>query len=323
MTKAIITGICGQDGAYLAKLLLDKGHKVIGLARRNSSRKNLEYLGIDKDIDVTDCDITDYYHVSGIISQQKPDVVYNLAAQSHVGISFSNPMVTCQVNYGGFLNILMSCRRFAPECKIYQAGTSEMFGYAADTVANEQTPFAPMSPYAISKVAAHWAGVNARYEANQFVSNGILFNHESPLRGDDFVTKKICNYIKKGDFSIPLQLGNINSVRDWGHARDYVEAMYMMMELDIASDFVIATGQNLSVRDFLSRAFSHAGHELRFEGDYLLEKGFVGDKCVFKISEKYYRPNDLKYLKGNASRAKKILGWEPKTTIDELIKEMI
>lgn len=327
MRTAIVTGVYGQDGAYLAELLLKEGYKVTGWGRRNSSREGLDKLGIRGHLEHVEIDICDPHHVSDEIYRTKPDEIYNLAAQSHVGLSFKNPMATCQVNYGGYLNILLSARKFLPECKIYQAGTSEMFGYSADTIANEQTPFAPMSPYAIAKVASHWAGVNARYEANQFVCNGVLFNHESPLRGNDFVTKKITNFVRMldGNNHEPgvLYLGNLDSSRDWGHAADYVKAMYLMMQLDAPDDFVIATGRTMTIRNFVECAFKTIGKEITFEGAGLEERGYVDGHLRVAISEQFYRPNELKFLKGNSKRARLLLGWEPTTTVEQLIGEMI
>lgn len=317
MKTAIITGVCGQSGAYLAKLLLEKNYRVIGWARRNSSKAGLEYLGIADSVEVVDVDICDPYHVRNEISRAQPDEIYNLAAQSHVGQSFKNPMQTCAVNYGGYLNVLLSARQLVPLCKIYQAGTSEMFGYSADTICNEQTPFAPMSPYAISKVAAHWAGVNARYEANQFVANGILFNHESPLRGKDFVTRKVTDFVKnpKGI----LYLGNLDAQRDWGFAGDYVEAMWLMLQQDVPNDFVIATGISTTIRNMVKTAFAAVGKDLEFKG----EIGYVDGVETVKVDPEFLRPNDLQYLKGNASKARQLLGWTPKVTVDRLITEMV
>ena len=321
MKTAIITGVCGQDGAYLARHLLQNDYNVIGWARRNSSTRGLEYLGVKDKIKLVDIDICDPFQVSDEIYQAKPQEIYNLAAQSHVGQSFKNPMVTCQVNYGGYLNVLLSARKFFPDCKIYQAGTSEQFGYAADTICNEQTPFAPMSPYAISKVAAYWAGVNARYEAKQFVCNGILFNHESPLRGKDFVTRKVTDYVKNPKNI--LQIGNLNSQRDWGHAKDYVEAMHLMMQQSTPDDYVIATGRSATVRDMVKMAFNAAGKEIEFTGEGKLERGIVNGEVAVVVNEEFYRPNDLRFLKGKSDKARHILGWKPKITLEQLIDEMV
>lgn len=319
MKTAIITGICGQDGAYLAQHLIENDYHVIGWARRNSSTKGLEFLGIKDKIKLVDIDICDPHHVSDEIHKTQPQEIYNLAAQSHVGLSFQNPMQTCSVNYGGYLNILLAARRLFPSCKIYQAGTSEMFGYAADTIANEQTPFAPMSPYAISKVGAFWAGVNARHEADQFVCNGVLFNHESPLRGDDFVTKKITNFVKNFTGKECLQLGNLDASRDWGHAKDYVVAMHKMMQLDHPDDFVIATGHSTTVRNFVKLAFECIGRDIEFDGD----AGYMGGIKAVGVNSAFRRPNDLKFLKGNPRKARNILGWMPTIGLQQMIEEMI
>lgn len=323
MKKAIITGVCGQDGAYLAKYLLEKDYNVIGWARRNTPTTNLDYLGIKDRISLRWVDICDVFHVQQEILSSKPQEIYNLAAQSHVGQSFNNPTLTCQINYSGYLNVLLSARKFAPSCRIYQAGTSEMFGYSAYKTdkANEDTPFAPMSPYAISKVAAHWAGVNARYEAEQFVCNGILFNHESPLRGDDFVTKKITNFVRN-PVGV-LELGNLDSKRDWGSAEDYVKAMHMMLQHDKPDDFVVATGETISVRQFVTLAFGAIGKKIEFSGNGLNEFGIVDGEVKVKVRQEFYRPNDLSYLCGDASKIKSVLGWKPQTTINQIIGEMI
>lgn len=323
MKTAIITGIAGQDGGYLAKLLIDKGYNVVGWARRNSSMHGLEFLGIKDKVKIIDIDICDPHQVADEIYKTQPQEIYNLAAQSHVGLSFKNPMQTCSVNYGGYLNILLAARNFVPACKIYQAGTSEMFGYAAEGICNEQTPFAPMSPYAISKVAAHWAGVNARYEADQFVCNGILFNHESPLRGNDFVTKKITNFVKKFTGIECLKLGNLDSSRDWGHAKDYVDAMYQMMQISYPDDYVIATGQTTTVRHFIRLAFQYIGKDIEFEGEGIEEKGYINGIKVIEVSREFYRPNDLKYLKGSANKAKQMLDWKPTISIESIAEEMV
>lgn len=320
---AIITGVCGQDGAYLAKHLLDKGYKVTGWARRNASTAGLEKLGVLDCITLKAVDICDPHHVAEELHLTQPTELYNLAAQSHVGMSFDNPMLTCQVNYGGYLNILMACRKYSQETSIYQACTSEMFGYASEGMVTEATPFAPMSPYAISKVAAYWAGVNARFEANQFVVNGILFNHESPLRGKDFVTRKITEFVKNYKPGMVLSLGNLDSVRDWGHARDYVEAMHLMMQYNLPMDFIVATGQATTVRTFVRKAFEIAGLDIIFDGQGAAEVGYCNGMKAVEVSPQYYRPNDLKYLKGSAAKAERLLGWKPKTTLDDMIKEML
>jgi GDPmannose 4,6-dehydratase len=313
MKTAIVTGVAGQDGYYLSRLLLSKGYRVVGWARRNSKTSHLEGVEIEP------VDICDSYHVAREIERVRPDEIYNLAAQSHVGQSFKSPAYTCQVNYTGYLNVLLAAR--GSKCKIYQAGTSEMFGYAADTICNEQTPFAPMSPYAISKVASHWAGVNARFEANQFVCNGILFNHESPMRGEDFVTRKVTQFVanwaktKEG----VLKLGNLDSSRDWGFAGDYVEAMHLMMQRDFPDDYVIATGESHTIKALLEVAFSAISETIEIIGN----EGFVKGVKVLEVTPSEYRPNDLKYLKGAASKARNLLKWEPKKGFRQMIYEMV
>jgi len=319
MKSALITGIYGQCGSWLAKLLLEKGYEVYGLSKPRTSPENHIKIGIHGKVKVIDGDITDASSVANAIIKSKPDEIYSLAAQSHVGYSFQAPQVTCATNFLGHLNIIMQARIHAPKCRIYHASTSEMFGYSKG-VLNEQTPFQPMSPYAISKVAAHWCGVNARYEANQFVCNGILFNNESSLRHPSFVTRKITMAVAKG---LPLELGNLNSVRDWGHARDYVEGMWMMMQHDKPDDYVLATGEAHSVRDFVRMAYKAVGKEIKFSGKGIDEIGTVDGKVMVRVNPEFYRPNELGFLLGDFSKAKAILGWKPKTGIEQLVKEMI
>ena len=324
MKTALITGIAGQDGSYLADLLLEKGYKVVGLTKPRSDLSNIEH--IKNKIYLKYGDITDSYFVNCAVFDTRPDEIYNLAAQSHVGESFKTPIVTTSVNYTGYLNVLLAARRYVPKARIYQAGTSEMFGYAAtEGYQNEITPLMPKSPYAIAKVAAHWAGVNARYEANQFVSNGILFNHESPRRHESFVTKKITNAvnrIKKGSGEI-LRLGNIDSQRDWGHAQDYVLGMWLMLQHDKPDDFVLATGETHTVREFVFNAFKAAGLPIVFKGSGLSECGYIRDRLVMTIDPEFYRPNELAYIKGDASKAKSVLGWKPEISFNKLVYMMV
>lgn len=332
MKRALITGIAGQDGAYLAKLLISKGYAVYGFNKQRTPTDNLKKLGLIGSVNVIDGDITDRSSVDMAIKVSRPDEIYNLAAQSHVGYSFTAPEMTCSVNYLGYLNVLLSARSIVPHAKIYQAGTSEMFGYSASIIQNEETPLQPKSPYAIAKVASHWAGVNARYEAGQFVSNGILFNHESPLRHPDFVTKKITLGVNRlmslfsgqphGDLS-PIRLGNIDSKRDWGFAGDYVEAMWMMLQHDRPDDFVVATGKSHTVREFVTEAFAVYGKVIEFVGRGVDEVGYVDGKIVMEIDPKFYRPNELGYLCGDATKAKEVLGWEPKVRLKQLVNLMV
>jgi len=328
MKTALITGVCGQDGAYLSRLLLDKGYQVIGLSKPRTSMDNLYSLEVfgHPDFKIIDCDITDPEQISWALTEYRPDEIYNLAAQSHVGFSFKSPQQTCAVNYGGYLNILLNARRIVPKAKIYQAGTSEMFGYSAkNNKQSETTPFMPKSPYAIAKVAAHWAGVNARYEADQFVCNGILFNHESPLRHESFVTRKITKAISRivnGEDHI-LRLGNIDSKRDWGHARDYVDGMWRMLQYEKPDDYVLATGETRTVREFVIKAFSFVGMKIEFEGAGASERGYVDQRLVLEIDPDFYRPNELDYLCGDFSKAYSVLDWKPSTDFNTLVKEMI
>ncbi len=325
MRSALITGVGGQCGSYLSKLLLDKGYSVFGLNKQRTPLENHKKLGIDGRVTIIDGDITDQSSVNMAIKVSHPDELYNLAAQSHVGMSFKAPQQTCAVNFTGYLNVLYGAREFAPHARIYQASTSEMFGYAATLLQNEDTPFQPKSPYAIAKLASHWAGVNARHECNQFVSNGILFNNESPLRHPDFVTRKITlavNRINNGS-SETLRLGNIDSMRDWGFAGDYVDAMWRMLQHEKPDDFVVATGEARSVREFVTEAFAVCGKEVRFAGQGLHEVGYIGNRLVMEIDPQFYRPNELGFLRGDYSKATQVLGWRPTMGFKELVREMM
>lgn len=294
--KALVTGIYGQDGTYICKLLKGKGYQVIGIARKPIDSENHKFLNTGADIYVYG-DISEPQFIENVIREYRPDEIYNLAAQSHVGLSFSAPLTTMQVNYGGLVNIIDAVKKWCKDTKIYQAGTSEMYGgfTVADSF-DELTPFNPKSPYGISKVAAHWAGVNARKEG-VWVSNGILFNHESPIRGKDFVTRKITMAAARGE---KVKLGNISSKRDWGFAGDYVEGMWKMLQFNRPDNFVLATNEVHSVADLIKIA----GVEYEIDKDNL-------------------RPNDLTYLKGDYTKAKDLLGWTPKTDFKTLIEMMI
>lgn len=323
--SALITGIAGQDGAYLAKLLLEKGYRVHGLTKQRTALDNLHKLGVADSINIIQGDITDPHTVREAILESEPNEIYNLAAQSHVGHSFRVPSWTCSVNYMGYLNVLLAAREEDQNIRIYQAGTSEMFGYAAQGVCDENTPLQPKSPYAIAKTAAHWAGVNARYEADQFVCNGILFNHESPLRHSDFVTRKITravSLIAKGEAAI-LPLGNLGALRDWGYAGDYVEGMWLMLQHDKPDDFVLATGENYSVREFVRMAFETAGMDIEFRGEGVEEKGYVDGRLVMAVDPALYRPNDVNALLGDYAKARNVLGWQPKVKLRQLVEMMV
>lgn len=314
MRKAFVTGITGQDGAYLAQLLLDKGYIVHGLVRRSSTADvndhRLRWLGIHKDVNLIDGDLTD---MSGLVRTMKaiePDEVYNLAAQSFVTSSWQQPLLTGAVTGLGVANILEAVRIIKPDARFYQASSSEMFGLIQEPVQSEKTPFYPRSPYAIAKLYGHWMTVNYRESFGIHASNGILFNHESPLRGIEFVTRKVTNgvaRIKLGR-SDELRLGNIDAKRDWGHSRDYVRAMWLMLQQDVADDYVIATGRTVTVRDMCRIAFDHAGLEM--------DRYLIIDPALF-------RPAEVDVLLGDPSKAKKQLGWEATVTLDEMIREMV
>lgn len=325
MKTALITGIAGQDGSYLASLLVEKGYAVYGITKPRTPLHNLSYHGIRTRVSLIEGDITDPASVGMALKVVRPDEIYNLAAQTHVGYSFKAPQMTASTNYMGFLNVLLEARKIVPKARIYQAGTSEMFGYSMAKIANEDTPLQPMSPYAVAKTAAHWAAVNARAEADQFVSNGILFNHESPIRPEEFVSRKICKAVAEFHMGreAPLRMGNIDSIRDWGFAGDYVEAMWLMLQHDRPDDFVVATGECSSVRNFLIQAFKYIGMDLRFEGAGMDEKGYVGNRLVVVMDEKFYRPNDLKYLCGDSAKARNVLGWMPKVSFNALVRTMV
>ena len=325
MKNVLITGAAGQCGSYLSKLLLERGYNVYGLSKQRTSLENHKKLGISGSVSIIDGDITDPSCVNMALKVSRPDEIYNLAAQSHVGQSFKTPQQTCAVNFTGYLNVLYGAREIVPHARIYQASTSEMYGYAAELLQNESTPFQPKSPYAVSKLASFWAGVNARHEASQFVSNGILFNHESPLRHPDFVTRKITlavNRINSGSNEV-LRLGNIDSKRDWGFAGDYVDAMYRMLQHDKPDDFVVATGETHSVREFVTEAWAACGKHIRYVGEGVDEKGYCGNQLVMEIDKQFYRPNELNFLRGDYSKAAAVLGWKPTVGFKQLVKMMM
>ncbi len=312
--KALITGITGQDGAYLAQFLLDKGYSVHGLVRRSSTAENalirLKWLGIANDVNLVDGNLTDLSSLIRIVTDIQPDEVYNLAAQSFVKTSWDQPLLTAQVTGVGALNVLEALRIVKPDARFYQASTSEMFGKIQKPEQNEQTPFYPRSPYAVAKLYAHWMTTNYRESFDMYACSGILFNHESPLRGIEFVTRKVTDAvarIKLGQQS-ELRLGNIDAKRDWGHAKDYVKAMWAMLQQDTAEEFVIATGRTTTVRDMCHIAFEHVGLK-------------ADDHIV--IDEKYFRPAEVEILLGDPAKAKEKLGWEAETSLEDMICEMV
>jgi GDPmannose 4,6-dehydratase len=327
--KAIITGIRGQDGAYLAKNLLEKGYEVYGADRRSGDTtfRRLNEFGIHKDVKILYMDLLELTNIYRTIERIKPDEVYNLAAQSFVGTSFDQPIITSDINAMGVIRLLEVIRLVNPEIKFYQASTSEMFGKVRQIPQNEDTPFHPRSPYGVAKLYAHWATVNYRESYNMFACSGILFNHESPLRGLEFVTKKITTgvaAIKKGKQE-KIVLGNLDSKRDWGFAGDYVEGMRLMLQQDEADDYVLSTGETHSIREFVVEAFRHIDVDIKWQGQGSAEKGIDGKtgRVMVEVSPEFYRPAEVDLLIGDSSKAKKQLGWEPKVRFNELVQMMV
>lgn len=331
MKKAIITGITGQDGAYLAHILLEKGYKVFATYRRTSSVNfwRIEELGIEKhpNLHLVEFDLTDLASSIRLIEQCEADEVYNLAAQSFVGVSFDQPIATAQITGIGPLNLLEAIRIVNPKVRFYQASTSEMFGKVQAVPQTEDTPFYPRSPYGVAKLYGHWITVNYRESYDIFASSGILFNHESPLRGREFVTRKITDSVAKiklGKLDC-LELGNIDAKRDWGFAQEYVEGMWRMLQADVPDTFVLATNRTETVRDFLTMAFKGAGIEVDYRGGAEEEHAIdtATGKTVMRINPHFYRPAEVELLIGDPARAKDKLGWEPKTTLEELCAMMV
>lgn len=311
---AVITGITGQDGAYLAQLLLTKGYRVVGVVRRSShygvATHRLDWLGIADKVELIDGDLLDLSGLCRIIRDAKPDEVYNLAAQSFVKTSWDQPVLTSQSTGVGVVNMLEAVRLEAPGARFYQASSSEMYGLIQEPMQSETTPFYPRSPYAVAKLMGHWMTVNYRESFGMHASSGILFNHESPLRGLEFVTRKVTDAaarIKLG-LADELRMGNTDAKRDWGHARDYVRAMWMMLQQDVADDYVVATGRTTSVKDLIDIAFSHVG--------------LSPDRYV-KLDPAFLRPAEVDVLLGDASKAKKAFGWEAEVTLEEMVREMV
>ena len=330
--KALIFGVTGQDGAYLSQFLLKKNYLVHGVKRRSSSLNTSRIDDIYKDphsktnFRLHYGDLTDSLSVLKIIKKINPDEIYNLGAQSHVGVSFEVPEYTANVDAIGTLRILDSIKTLGigNKVKFYQAGTSEMFG-AAKPPQNEETKFYPRSPYGVAKVYAHWITINYRESYNFFTCNGILFNHESPLRGETFVTKKIVQALCKIKISGKgiLYLGNLYAKRDWGHAKDYVEAMWKMLQQKKPKDYVIATGKHYTVKYFVNLVFKRLGLKIIWKGSGLKEKCYLNNKVIIKIDKKYFRPAEVNSLLGNARKAKKELNWKPKYNIFSLVNEMV
>ncbi|MBL7683259.1 MAG: GDP-mannose 4,6-dehydratase [Flavipsychrobacter sp.] len=342
--RALITGVTGQDGAYLSELLLSKGYEVHGIKRRSSlfNTDRIDHLYEDphtagRKFVLHYGDLTDSTNIIRIIQEVQPDEIYNLGAMSHVQVSFATPEYTANADGIGTLRILEAVRllNMVEKTKIYQASTSELYGLVQEVPQSERTPFYPRSPYGVAKLYAYWITVNYREAYNIFASNGILFNHESPLRGETFVTRKITRAVAQIALGLQdkLYMGNLNAQRDWGHAKDYVDAMWRILQLDKPDDFVIATGVTTYVRDFIKMAFEEAGIEIEFKGEGVNEIGIVksakegsavkpGQEVVF-VDPKYFRPTEVELLIGDATKARTVLGWEPKHTLADMVKDMV
>ena len=333
---ALITGITGQDGAYLAEFLLKKGYEVHGIKRRSSSFNTSRIDSLYQDPHSEDIkfhlhygDMTDATNLIGLMQKINPDEVYNLAAQSHVQVSFETPEYTANADGLGTLRLLEAIKllNMTKKVKFYQASTSELYGNTSILPQNEDTPFSPRSPYAAAKLYAYWITVNYRSAYDIFACNGILFNHESPVRGETFVTRKITRAVAaiKLGLQDKLYVGNLDAKRDWGHAKDYVEGMWMMLQQDKADDYVLATGESHTVREFIETAFSQINEVIEWKGTGVHEIGYskVTKEELIEVDKRYFRPTEVNYLMGDSSKAKKILGWEAKIKFEELVKEMV
>lgn len=329
MKKALITGITGQDGSYLAKLLLEKGYEVYGSFRRTSDLHldKLNFLKIADKIKFVPMELQEFTNIYRTIEKILPDEVYNLGAQSFVAVSFETPLFTADVTGMGPLRLLEAIRSINPGIKFYQASSSEMFGKIREKPQTETTPFHPRSPYAVSKLFAHWATINYRESYNIFGCNGILFNHESPLRGYEFVTRKITRSVARIKLGLQedLRLGSLDSKRDWGYAPEYVEAMWLMLQQKSPDDYVVATGETHSVREFVEAAFGRIGVDLEWSGKGLEEKGVnpKTGKTLLRIDPQFFRPAEVDLLIGDFSKAREKLGWSPRTTFKELVGIMV
>ena len=331
MKTALITGITGQDGSYLAELLLEKGYEVHGIVRRSSmiNTHRIDHIYDNPNLTLHYGDLTDATNIIGVIKKTEPDEIYNLGAQSHVKVSFETPEYTGNVDGLGTLRVLEAVRLLGMEDKvrIYQASTSELYGKVQETPQTETTPFYPRSPYGVAKLYGFWIIKNYRESYDMHASSGILFNHESPRRGETFVTRKITRGLSR--ISVGLQdclyLGNLDAKRDWGHAKDYARAMWLMLQQDEPDDYVIATGEQYTVREFVNRASSYFGMKIEWMGEGLDEVGYDWNtkRPVVKVSDKYFRPAEVESLLGDATKAKEKLGWEPEISFKELIEDMV
>ena len=314
MSKALITGVTGQDGAYLSQLLLEKGYEVYGMARRTSTGgvhdSRLRWLGAIDDVNIVDGDLTDLSSMLRLVQRIQPDEVYNLGAQSFVGTSWDQPLLTANVTAVGVANVLEACRLAVPGARFYQASSSEMYGLIQETHQSEKTPFYPRSPYAVAKLYGHWITVNYRESFGLHASSGILFNHESPLRGQEFVTRKVTDSVARIKLGLQdkLSLGNVEAKRDWGHARDYVKAMWLMLQQDEGDDYVVATGRTTTVRQMCEIAFDHVGLSI---DEHLV------------IDPQLFRPAEVDVLLGDPRKAQTVLGWSAETSLEDMIVEMV
>src|SRR5476651_822346 len=329
--SVIITGVTGQDGAYLTQLLLEKGYKVYGTYRRTSSVNfwRLEEVGVanHENLELVEHDLTDLSASIRLLQKAEPSEIYNLAAQSFVGVSFDQPLTTAEITGLGAVNLLEAIRIVNPKIRFYQASTSEMFGKVQQVPQTEATDFYPRSPYGVAKLYAHWMTINYRESYGIFGSSGILFNHESPLRGKEFVTRKITDAVARISLGLQdrLELGNMDAKRDWGYAKEYVEGMWRMLQADEPDTYVLATNRTETVRDFVTMAFKAVGISVEWKGSGERETGLCGStgKVLVRINPKFYRPAEVNLLIGNPAKAKSVLGWEPKTTLEQLCKMMV
>lgn len=329
MKTAIVTGVLGQDGAYLAKLLLDEGYKVYGAYRRSASANTwrLRRLGIERDVEMVPLELLEYSNIQRCIGRIKPDEFYNLAAQSFVGISFEQPLFTGDVDGMAVARILEAIHSVSPETRFYQASTSEMFGKIQEPIQSETTPFYPRSPYGVAKLYGHWITVNYRESFGLHASSGILFNHESPLRGREFVTRKITSTfaeIAHGSDQV-LELGNLDAERDWGFSGDYVRGMWLMLQQEKPDDYVLATGDKFAVRSFVEAAATAIGFKIAWEGEGVdtVGRDAASGRQLVRVNPAFFRPAEVDVLIGNREKAKRVLGWEPEVTIEQLVEMMV